>query len=64
MTDLCTSCLSTIAVRSIGIELYEKRNAANVGVISGAANRVAVRVIRTDEECMIAQTVCLVLGLG
>ena len=24
----------------------------------------SVRVIRTDEECMIAKTVCRVLGLG
>ena len=33
-------------------------------VISAAASRVAVRVIRTDEERMIAKTVCRVLGLG
>jgi acetate kinase len=48
----------------LGIELDEKRNAAGEGVISAAAGRVAVRVIRTDEECMIAGTVCRVLGLG
>jgi acetate kinase len=48
----------------LGIELEEKRNAANEGVISTAAGRVAVRVIRTDEERMIAKTVCRVLGLG
>jgi acetate kinase len=48
----------------LGIELEEKRNAANEGVISAAGSRVAVRVIRTDEELMIAQTVCQVLGLG
>ena len=47
----------------LGIELEEKRNAANEGVISAAASRVAVRVIRTDEERMIAKTVCRVLGL-
>jgi acetate kinase len=46
-----------------GIELEEKRNAANKGVISTAASRVAVRVIRTDEEWMIAKTVFRVLGL-
>ena len=34
----------------LGIELEEKRNAANEGVISAAASRVAVRVIHTDEE--------------
>ena len=48
----------------LGIELEEKRNAANAGVISAAASRVAVRVIHTDEELMIARTVCRVLGLG
>ena len=47
----------------LGIELEEKRNAANEGVISAAAGRVAVRVIHTDEEWMIANTVCRVLGL-
>ncbi len=48
----------------LGIELEEKRNAANEGVISAAASRVAVRVIRTDEEQMIARSVCRTLGLG
>ncbi len=47
-----------------GIELEEKRNAANEGVISTAASRVAVRVIPTDEELMIAKTVYRVLDLG
>ena len=48
----------------LGIKLEEKRNAASEGVISAAASRVAVRVIHTDEEWMIAKTVCRVLGLG
>jgi len=47
----------------LGIKLEEKRNAVNAGVISTDAGRVAVRVIHTDEEWMIAQTVCDVLGL-
>jgi acetate kinase len=47
----------------LGIELEEKRNATNEAVISAASSRVAVRVIRTDEEYMIAKTVCRVLGL-
>ncbi len=47
----------------LGIELEEKRNAANEDVISAAGGRVAVRVIRTDEEYMIARTVCRVLDL-
>jgi acetate kinase len=48
----------------LGIELDEERNAAQPGVISGSAGRVAVRVIHTDEEQMIARKVCRVLGLG
>jgi acetate kinase len=48
----------------LGIGLEEKRNAVNAGVISAAASRVTVRVIQTDEEWMIAKTVCGVLGLG
>jgi len=48
----------------LGIELEEKRNAGNEGVISAATSRVAVRVIHTDEEWMIANTVCRVLGLS
>jgi acetate kinase len=48
----------------LGIGLEEKRNAANEGVISTAASRVAVRVIHTDEEWMIADTVCRILGLN
>jgi acetate kinase len=47
----------------LGIELEEKHNAANAGVISAASSRVVVRVIRTNEELMIAKTVCQVLGL-
>ena len=48
----------------LGIEVEEKRNAANEDVISATASRVAVRVIHTDEELTIARTVCRVLGLG
>jgi acetate kinase len=48
----------------LGIELEEKRNAANEGLISATVSRVMVRVIRTDEELMIAGMVCGVLGLG
>jgi len=47
----------------LGIELEDKRNVANEGVISSAAGRVAVRIIRTDEEQMIARAVCRELGL-
>jgi acetate kinase len=59
----------------LGIELDAARNASNAGLIStdagrsagGGASRfagqVAVRVIHTDEEWMIARSVCRVLGL-
>jgi acetate kinase len=47
----------------LGIELEEKRNKANADVISAQASRVAVRVMHTDEEWMIAKTVCRLLGL-
>jgi acetate kinase len=47
----------------LGIELEEKRNASNAGVISAVASQVAVHIINTDEEWMIANMVCRVLGL-
>jgi acetate kinase len=46
----------------LGVELDRQRNAKNEAVISSAAGRVKVRVIRTDEELMIAQSVIQVLG--
>ena len=48
----------------LGIEIDAARNAEHVAVISTAASRVTVRVMRTDEELMIARSVCRVLGLG
>jgi acetate kinase len=48
----------------LGIELDKKRNVANEGGISTAASRVPVRVIRTDEELMIARSVCRVLKVS
>ena len=48
----------------LGIELEGSQNAANAGVISTAASRVDVRVIHTDEELMIARSVCHVLELA
>jgi len=47
----------------LGIELDQRRNAENAGLISTRASRADVRVIPTDEESMIARTVCRVLGL-
>jgi acetate kinase len=48
----------------LGIELDEHRNAANDEVISAVAGSVTVRVIRTDEELVIARCVYNVLGLS
>jgi len=47
----------------LGVELHETRNAKTEGVISTDTGRVRVRVIRTDEELVIARSVCRVLGL-
>jgi acetate kinase len=47
----------------LGIELEEKRNVTCAEVISAETSRIPVRVIRTDEEWMIASTVRQVLGL-
>ena len=47
-----------------GVELDSDRNAANDGIISADASPVMVRVIRTDEELIIARSVSEFLGLG
>ena len=51
-------------LKFLGIEIDEKRNLANKSVISTEGSQVAVHVIPTDEESMIARTVCRVLGLN
>jgi acetate kinase len=45
----------------LGIALNESRNAEAAGVISTDASRVTVRVIRTDEDLMIARSVNRIL---
>ena len=47
----------------LGIELNRKRNARNAPLSSSDTGRVKVRVIRTDEELMIARSVARVLNL-
>lgn len=42
----------------LGIQLQENQNTTNADVISTHNSRVTVRVIHTDEEWMIANTVC------
>ena len=46
----------------LGVRFHAGCNARNAGVISSRTSRVTVRVIRTDEELMIARTVCRVIG--
>jgi acetate kinase len=46
----------------LGIKLNSKRKAKHAPLISTDAGRVKVRVIRTDEELMIARSLCRVLG--
>jgi acetate kinase len=48
----------------LGIELDDRQNANNAGVISKDGSRVTVRVIHTDEEQMIAKMVSRVLSLA
>lgn len=48
----------------LGIEIDQKQNSENAAVISDPTSRVTVRVMRTDEELMIARSVSRVLKLG
>jgi acetate kinase len=48
----------------LGIEINQKRNAKSAPLISPNSGRVKVRVIHTDEEVMIARSVCRILKLA
>jgi acetate kinase len=48
----------------LGMELDPQRNAKNAPLISPDVGRVKLRVIRTDEQLMIARSVARVLNLG
>ena len=48
----------------LGIEIDHRRNARNAALISPPRGRVQVRVIRTNEELMIARSVTRILKLG
>ena len=47
----------------LGIELCEIKNMNNEGIISCATSKITVRVIKTNEELMIAKMVCNVLNI-
>jgi acetate kinase len=48
----------------LGLRLDPKKNKVGASVISARGSRVTVRVIRTDEEVMIAKAVCRVLKIS
>jgi len=48
----------------LGIEIHAARNEAGASVISSDASRVTVRVMKTDEEMMIARHTIAVLGIS
>ena len=48
----------------LGIDLDRKRNATNAALISAETGRVKVRVLRTDEDVMIARSAIRVLNLS
>jgi acetate kinase len=48
-------------LKFLGIELNDARNTENAAIISADASSVIVRIIRTDEELMIARSVTRVL---
>jgi acetate kinase len=47
----------------LGIEIDEQRNSRNASQISPDSNSVTVRVIRTDEESVIADLTARLLGM-
>src|ERR1035437_10150025 len=68
MPEPCFHSRSTLKNR-IGIKtrpqmLNESHNAETSGAIPTDASQATVCVIRTDEELMIAHSVCRALGLG
>ena len=48
----------------LGLELDENKNAKHAAIISSAKSRVCVRIIHTDEDLMIARSVCRTLGFS
>jgi acetate kinase len=46
----------------LGIQLDEKRNAANAPIISTEKARVCVRVMKTNEDLMIARHTSTLIG--
>ncbi len=50
-------------LRFMGIDLDEKLNEKSETIISSGKSKIIVYVIPTDEEFMIAKTICRVLNL-
>jgi acetate kinase len=53
-----------VGLEFLGIKINEKQNRSNAEVISTNNGQTTVRIIRTNEEQMIARLVCRTLGLG
>jgi acetate kinase len=51
-------------LKFLGIELNDARNARNAALVSADSGSVAVRVIRTDEESVIASSTIRVLNMN
>jgi len=49
-------------LRFLGVELHAPHNASGAPVVSSDASAVSVRVIRTDEESVIAALTIEMLG--
>jgi acetate kinase len=49
-------------LQHLGVQLDDERNRAHEPVISSESSRVVVRVIRTDEDLVIAKHVLRLLG--
>jgi acetate kinase len=48
----------------LGVEIDAGRNAAHAAIISRAGSRVTVRVMKTDEDLMIARHAQRILSAG
>jgi len=55
--------IAFLSSNRLQIELEKKQNEANAPIISTNNGKASVRVIRTDEEWMIAKTVSQMLTL-
>ena len=58
---VCGGLERGVAISGCGVGIGD--NAANEGVISSDAGRISLRVVRADDELMIARAVCRTIDL-